>query len=993
MSGKNSDKKQSDVGVMGDVFAFTDPKAYLARTHVSGDERGKLNKGFGVKLVERTLEGTDRWDDDAYQGKTSADPLLLSNISKGQGRSTSVRWKRAPGVNAAIVAAHHRPTLDAHVKFSCFCHNPKCTNRTEKISEFERLGKVEKRNMRNLARGTVTGRKCGCKWERPPITFRPVENKWVYVFSQQTDAQNPQKTVGELQLRYEVFAADKCKWQVRKQKANGGHAMLSMKGNILKLEGTKKNGVTTYPWDYNWYFFLSPVRLGKQSQEMLRKSIAAEAVPAGKKTSRECGFQPDVTAVCRRFTRAQMEKGKVEVIPVLDPFAWAFAINQLDYRPILSAWKLLLSSAHERAREFIATTLIEAKTKRPDPKNSTYKIYNESSWKPHCGMSPKAWLKKLRRAEKYLGVKAAKSCRRLVNTLKSRAHKVVELACQEQGTKAGFLSYGLMHWNGILKEMVAHPEGKAFVTWLYGSGRDENDTPCKSFVHIPHENVLKGKDLGAGSPVADEVGKLTIAQILGHFAPLIVRKQKSPANQLAAHFQRVNIKAAVKAAQGKPGPGMPGAPEMLAFAEVGSKIADVGIERYLESAQAALGVDAREFSKRELKAEFKLLSDLGDLQVILNVLIELSSSSQAPIDEPWLQKLPKAKTPLAVAGVLLNRAAASMKKNASTEIKQIMGFIDNDIKLTALEKSSRQVRTYNGIKVAGKGLGFITGAIDLLCESDNAINAWQEGRNVRAASHLIGASGAVTSIVALLATGPVGAGLALLGVLAGIGATVVAFFQKSELELFAEHSFLRKNDNEDAHGQAPSWTGCKRWENAYSPWDDAIVQKNALMRLFTAPTIRGPSSEPRRGKDYSATPGEPDHLWSWEIRPAQFPDYSRFVVTLETWKETKTHMEFIELEIRKGDNKPRVIGGSGWGKQCKLELKRHKSQEAGVQPRLEIIWRPSSRVVKRTEDRHYAFDARLDLYKKGNGKPAVRGITAKVSGRHRDLNPKLKKAS
>jgi hypothetical protein len=194
-----------------------------------------------------------------------------------------------------------------------------------------------------------------------------------------------------------------------------------------------------------------------------------------------------------------------------------------------------------------------------------------------------------------------------------------------------------------------------------------------------------------------------------------------------------------------------------------------------------------------------------------------------------------AETPLKAAEFAMKQGQRLMRASFTPAEQALVQRLESGVAVAALEAgeyelllASRSVRAFRamgtGLRVIAGPVGLITGGMDLVSESAQTRSTWLNGDPGAAAAHGIQAVGAVLSIAVAAAevtalmtgaaaaswAGPVGwiaAGLMLLGAL------IMAYCSKNDLELYAVHCFIGneygQGDWDDLTGKA--WMGGLKW--------------------------------------------------------------------------------------------------------------------------------------------------------------------------------------
>ena len=463
----------------------------------SGDSLRHELPRFQIRFVERLYDGSPRWYNTSWR----------DHIRRVQRRGWHA-LDREPGVVAKIRQAHDSSRLypPERAEYVGTCINPDCNARVQGvftqavIRELIRRGPQYHRAryaaLSALARGVPddlrdTCETCGQKAFLFPI--ETIRNKWIYILKEEG---------GSLQHYCEIFSETPTTGTIYTHLSGGRYT----DRNSQPFQGYVN--LLPNPTGFIWHFFLSPVRLGTNALSLLQRSITFEqniiqardnAHPSDAGVSIISQLQPWKTTVTRRFRTAP--QGRVEIIPLLDPFSWAAQVVDFEYLPVLAAITKLVRDSDEQSKAFIASLLQQAMGRRqvsdnpPRWENDQWDVVDDTIDVPGGFQGSNiadAWTTRYRNTLEYLTEETNKACARLVFLLRfSLAHRIVEQGCQDWEQTEGFLSYGLVHWAHILREMPNCEEGRRFIAWLTGSGGSSSD-PMRPASRIPITNVING---------------------------------------------------------------------------------------------------------------------------------------------------------------------------------------------------------------------------------------------------------------------------------------------------------------------------------------------------------------------------------------------------------------------------------------------------------------------------------------------------------------------
>jgi hypothetical protein len=835
------------------------------------------NTPFMIRFTERRFDGSPRWYKDDW---------------KRHRQSPATELDREPKVNKLIEKAHdgtHNVTPDG--PFSMLtCTNPDCPLRLWTIYSFasgarwphgseiyndeletditeERLTSPEEResiiqDVHVARRAMVSGRRsempdgcntCGKRYALFSIV--PINNKWVYVLKESGDGLEPYA---------EVHITKERKGTIYKRLEKGRFTGKGQKFN----EGLILPDVT----DRTWHFFLSPIRLGASALALLCKSPRQDISLASERAAAKPGesqlgvmadLQPWSTTVKRKFGAKQVQQA-FEFIPLVDPFSWAAEVAERDYRPVLEAQYALARDPNEQRKAFIAATLAQAvgrkkvldepptwaEDDRWDLKDEFYpppKQFEKSK------NMPQAWIDRYTLAFDYLSKEADDACSRLVFILRySLAHRIVEMAAQENAGKN--LIFGLAHWLHMLKGLLGCPKGRAFTVWLASS------TAARE--RIPARNVMAGK--GIDDEFRKEFGIGLPLNILACLGPAIIAKSVNPAEDLAQHLKKFEINVETT-----------GSVDLLSAADFSAEIAADRIAHYVESLPDDLAGDGILAVSARLKwwqERLELYGKVREIEDFWGVLMSLRAASHSR-SETELSVITaagaRARAPFKIAGFVINKSQQYIRSKATGELVTVI----DKLKTTGLKSltqseleilhASRVVNCFKLLQTVSQVLSgpvaVVFGGFTIVTSSGKAIDAWEAGDHGAALAQGIDGAAAVLTLAvagahcaALISGSAVAAWAGPVGLIAAglmlLGAAVMAWCSKNDLEMFASHCFLGRlygtGDWGDKTGKM--WMTTKPW-----PWlrytyhkkkkkeapDRFERQQVALLRMISGFTV------------------------------------------------------------------------------------------------------------------------------------------------------------
>lgn len=885
-----------------------------------------LDARFNVRFVERLYDGAPRWYDSAWRSEHHDDV--------GSGRDQRERFAREPGVKRLMSRAHtpnylhHIDQSGSGYAYLGTCVNPDCSARVQWTAtaaniDAEREESQDRAQARariiRAVKSTVRARPAdsphvcdSCNQKQRCFAVVPVRRKWIYVLKQEGD--------GDLQHYCELdYQATSDGYFVHTRLNNGTYtdARSPFQGRLFLLPS---------PTRYNWHFFLSPVRLGHDALELLRTSpdkltsIArardqvhndADSVPI------DADLQPWACTVKRKFSEQFVQAALDEVVPLVDPFAWAQQLEGFDMATILAAHQKLIRDPDEQAKAFVSSALQQATALRPVPNTNPpemtrdpHDIEDDLAAKPSAlagSNAADAWVKRYRAAVEYFTDETNKAATRLVFMLRySLAHRIVELACQERAAESKQLAMGILHWHIVLQRMMLTAEGKRFIAWLTAPIRSNTqesaDDPMAPANRIPIKNVLRGvdvrgetqaaQDLGDGGVLVMLVASLSCGAIVGNREPQdAVIEYLGNVNVNASSIKGSDIRSARDFALSIP------QPIMRAVAERSPRL-------------SALSTTLRAATGRGFADTLKLFNRMSDVDRVLTLVVTVSKLGDAPNPyDTGYDRFNRARgmveTPIKVADFLASRSQlvlrAQMTESAGALAQQlddagpatIRSFTTAEYELFLASRSLNAYRALGvGLQVLKGPVAIVFGGVDLVTNSMQSIDSMEAGDPGAAVGFAL-AAGASVMVIAVAAAectalvtgaaaaswaGPVGwiaAGLML------ISAGIIYAFSKNDLELYALHSFL---GNEYGDGDWDDESGKPWLKNEPYPWlrynrgthhqspQRFARQRQSLLRMMSSFRLW------RSGADMEVTSG-------LRIYPSHFESASCYEIIVELFTD------------------------------------------------------------------------------------------------------------
>jgi hypothetical protein len=834
----------------------------VAHTYgASRNQKTVLDHDFELRFVERAYDACERW----YNHELWP---LIGTVTGDRHRLLD----RDPDVKQRIIQAHEPAIF--YSDSSCYlltCVNPDCALRGWKMLDYasgeytsvscaeppvtgslleaasmERLRSDIHHQLRALALEKLEDLAfhCpSCRVQQPLFAIGSITDKWIYVLTEAGQSLSP---VWEIYAETEVSGAAH-PW-------DGGQFSKKFVPYDGALPLTPKLVRETL------HFFLSPVRLGPKALDMLRKSPRDQsdwdsrirkADPDTNRVPVYPKLQPWCATVKRRFTRDQLPT-RFEYVPLVDPFAWAETANEFDFVPVLDAQRELAANPSEQAKYFIASTLKEAiypakaepdkngkaEPRKIDPFEIEERLIPAPDYKTAMNAA-EAWVLRYGDITEHMAKSVNYAyCRVFFSALFSPGHRIVEAACQEHPEDPDFLQMGLLHWHILLKNALQCPAGKEFVKALMF-----NDEATAS---IPKANVIKGEGLRRKSKYFQKYKNAVPGQIFASLMPLLVAESDQPI-KLSEYFEEAT------------GEGYFFGDDEAEFLE---KPFDVAIEHLEEHFHHLM----HEFAKGKIPSEspracWRYQGAIGrgkDMLTIWALFVRWRRYNQSKHD--YVGKWERFD---AIRGIAFELPTGGAKLAADWYKEFLEGRL-NELKFMGggeilaadaalATKAERSIRLFGKVSRLMEGpVGLITAVLDLLSETEQALDAADAGNTGAAIGHGVEAAGALLAIAPCVAysvalvtgaeavawAGPVGLAAAAL---MACGAVVVACLSTTDVALFASHCFL---GNRYGEGKWDDKTG-KRWM-ADHPWpwlryeekgssessNRFLRQRAALLRIF-----------------------------------------------------------------------------------------------------------------------------------------------------------------
>jgi hypothetical protein len=847
-------------------------------------EDNVLDTKFHLRFVERLYDGSPRWWHKGWS--------YFAEKVAGDKYDT---LEREPGVKSLMYYAHDRKQYyNIKIPYLETCVNPVCPLRSwitvsgygsghlsyvrneqdmktgvPTVAMREAALAAAEVGLENMAKGKWDALKDTCPQCSHKMPFFPVSlinDKWVYVLKESGQSLTPYLAV-------------------HLESPDSGFVYTSFKNGEFQSQGHAFDGklIIDKIETQTWHFFLSPMKLGKQALALLSKVPSEDPKYAKRRSAIDHtkwdvavfpDLQPWSATVKRKFQPRQL-KTPWEYVALVDAFAWVAEIADFDYLPILGAQQKLIQDPEEQAKSFIASTLAQVIGKQqvqdnpPKWTEDQWDVTGETVEVPSGATGganiAEAWVKRYQQTLSYLTQETNYACTRVWFPMRfSLAHRIVELACQENQDDAAFMTRGLVHWAHVLREMLACQAGEPFIVWL-ASNSEAAD-------RIPQKNVLGGDGLALTSKLGRAVGVSLPVHVLMHLSPVIVAQNDSPGKVLQKHLEAIGVSATTF-----------GIKDALAIRDLAISIAPVAIDAYLKSLPEGLdGSTLRKLTiATSMKDRVETFTQLKSVEEGLTLLMEVAEYGKkeertdsewernAYKDQPGIAAKVKEKieTPAKVAKFLGEQAHKLMKATvlsgeAQTEIVEKLekeglrkGFANLTREQAELYAAGRSLACFRwvgiGLKVLAGPVGLVIGGCELVLQAGQMMDSFRAGDPGAAVSHGLQAAAAALIIVVAGAecvalftgaataawAGPVGWIAAALLIIGGL---VMMFCAKNDLQLYARHCFLGVdygNGEYDLTGKV--WMGHWGWaelryERGFVDAADRFQrQRLALLRMIS----------------------------------------------------------------------------------------------------------------------------------------------------------------
>jgi hypothetical protein len=823
-----------------------------------------LDTPFHLKFVERVYEGPPRWWASDWVKHTKRVPGTYG-----------IRLDREPGVqNLVRMAYDYRAKyFNRNLPMLVTCVNPDCPLRTwfmvqtsatgehsfrirkwQVINETQSLVSFEteytpddRKEIQDGQAAMANGKmndlaKCPqCGKHRPVFGFSAIKDKWVYVL----------KDGGSLTPHLELEMTDGSSGFIHAQFSNGQFTD--------KKQAFDGDFVFDKIRDHTWHFFLSPVRLGPHALSLLCQAPKQDPTYAGKRDAADPGkwnvkiipeLQPWTTTVKRSFQPRQL-KTPYEFIPLVDAFSWAAQIDEFDYVPSAAAQQKLVQDSDEQAKSFISATLAQVIGRRqvsdnpPKFEEDQWSVKDETVETPDefrsSGNIAQAWVDRYQAALLFLTGETNGACSRLFFPVRfGLGHRIVELACQENTKDPDSLKFGMMHWAHILRELLICQAGETFTVWL-AKNKDAAD-------RIPQKNVLRGEG-------AKAVGPALPVHLLTYLSPVVLAASDKPNEAFTKALEGIGVNATSL-----------GKSDFVATQNLALDLPKNILDHYIAKLPKVLDPD--DFHKASglgnWSSRIQSFSTIRDVEKVIGLLASLSEFGKkgGAYQSEW-DRYGKRKetleTPVKVTEFLTEKTHLMIKAGIMEETtdkgrvaaQEIVDKLEKSgiRSLTAEElqilSASRSLSAFRfvgiGVRLLAGPIGLVLGACEIIIQFGEMGHAMESGDPGAAVAHgiqavagilVLAVAGAecvalVTGAGAVAWAGPVGWIAAALML---VGALVMAFCAKNDLQLFARHCFLGED-----WGEGGSDTTGKAWmaKNGWSSLKSHSNARIALLRMLT----------------------------------------------------------------------------------------------------------------------------------------------------------------
>ena len=847
------------------------------RRTISRRQLGTLNVGFCVRFTERRYDACRRW----YSYTSD----VTRHVNRVHGDKDGV-LDREKLVRDQMDQVHSdKPYYTSDSIFLTTCVDPDCALRGWEAIEFDtatriwvnhegdwggetvdpmRLSRI-RRDVHDQLRAMATGdpaywkSSCPtCGKDRPTFPIQGINDKWIYVLRQSGQFLEPVQ---------EIYSKTEASGEI--------HAVL--KDGAFVPENSKPfQGFLEIPdlTEHIWHFFLSPVKLGRKALAVLCRFSDVEEICGRERREADPEkwdvpvmrqLQPWAATVQRRFSKKQLSTCG-EIIPLVDPFAWAATAVEVDYYPMVQTQRLLALHPDEQAKLFIAGTLSQAMSSPGQERHSHPSApaapnghEGDAGGVDHWNIagdlcaSPssvgdvnvaKAWVDRYKALAGYLAKECDRSCCRVFfPALFSPGHRIVEISCQEHAGEPAYLAFGISHWLHLLCLASSSLAGRIFLRLVVSSTTMSE--------RIPQKNVLRGESLGPGSAMLKHQMIGLPVQLFSFLAPAVQ-------SDLADHLTIIGLSAWTLD------------DKQVDFAEQTIEWGIGQIDKYIES-----------LGPRMLASKFGLLQDqtplkdrmmvfagkgsrgLKDLAFFIGVILRFQKWKEHKrfVPRNW-EELESAKAGWEILHESLKfgleQWGGSLERRIEKSNFELAGKVATAEELEALELSIGRAESVEAaIKVLEGPVGLVLNALDVIIEMRLTVQTAKAGDSGAMWGHLVIATGALIGVAGGLLSwagvaawgGPIGWVGALV---MATGAFILAKYVKNDLQMFALHCFLGKEYGgktyarvADQEKEEPEETGkpwmldtswselrYKRNSRTEEAVDRFILQRAVLLRLL-----------------------------------------------------------------------------------------------------------------------------------------------------------------
>jgi len=855
------------------------------------DQKNKYNRKFKLIFVEQVYPGSPR--------------PITNKYWRRHTRTSNAAIDREHNVNKEIKYAHKTSRTIQSSPYLATCINPSCSDRKQTVSsensiraELKKTSRSEQekselrkeytslrarylKNIENLTAGkalTPAGEVAPdksndsfftcptCKSSKIVYGVTAIKGKWIYILKKLSSG----KLYATHEIEYDSTGASR----IARRTSNG-----RFPENIRRpYESVSLDD------RHEWHFFLSPVKLRKQSLELLQNSKQEEwklhndCVAAN---PNKCGVifnkhaQPWATTVFRKFDKNNLKVKQFEYLPLVNPFSWASAIADIDYAPILASQHLLARDPNEQNKAFIASTLQQVIGAKLVPDTNPPKWKRTDKWeikeetvpakgsiKPNIAL---AWTHRYQKALKYLTIESNKAAARLVFVLRySLAHRIVELACQEADQTPNHLSIAMVHWAHVLHDILASDAGSEFTTWLANPNAKSGIQGAAD--RVPYKNVILGEGLKNNTKLAKEVKDLPLL-IYTQLCGAIVSQNKEPMEQIKQHLENMNLQTAIE--KSPTGESVITFDKVKSVRDIGLKVSDQLVSDYLgklPEKKDSIEVAAKYRKGDKFSKGIKFISNIVEFESILSLYgafkeFSKKKSKYANDNDALKDATNKVKAAASVGEFIGKNTRRAMSLGLSKASRDTIEKLEKKgakslSQLTTHEfealLGNRLTKSYRlmgiGLKVLSGPVGILTGGMELVANGKDIARASDQdntglmiGHGLQAASSVMLIAVAGAECVALATAGAVATFAGPIGILAAVfilvGAAIIAYFSDNDLQLFSRHCYLGKRYGHGNDRSDKSWMNGMRWKelkfDGYGEETASFRQKMALLRLMS----------------------------------------------------------------------------------------------------------------------------------------------------------------